>query len=80
MLLMSPLMAQSKNRAPPLKTTSRTSMEPVILHLQVISMTARLVDKMVLARLRNYNATDDGNVDFRSFKKIDIQSLENKYK
>ena len=24
---------------------------------------------MLLARLRNHNATDDGNVDFRSFKK-----------
>ena len=36
----------------------------------------------LLARLRNHNATDDGNVDFRYFKKkiFYIQSLENKYK
>ena len=30
-----------------------------------------------LARLRNHNATDDGKVDLRSFKKFNIQSLEN---
>ena len=35
---------------------------------------------LIIARLRNNNATDDGNVDFRSLKKIYIQSLENKYK
>ena len=33
-----------------------------------------------LARLRNHIATDDGNVEFRSFKKFYIQSLQNKYK
>ena len=35
----------------------------------------------ILVRLRNLNTTDDGNVDFRSFKKkFYIQSLGNKYK
>ena len=34
----------------------------------------------VIARLRNHNATDDGNVDFRSFKKFYIQSCKNKNK
>ena len=34
-----------------------------------------------IVRLRNHNATDDGNLDLRSFKKkFYIQSLENKYK
>ena len=33
-----------------------------------------------IARLRNHNAADDGNVDFGSLKKPHIQSLENKYK
>ena len=32
------------------------------------------------AKLQNHNATDDGNVDFRSLKKLCIQSLENNYK
>ena len=36
------------------------------------------VVKLTKARLRNHNATDDGNVDFRSLKKFYIQSLENK--
>ena len=39
-----------------------------------------IVGTLILARLRNHNATDDGNVDLRSSKKIDIQSLENKCK
>ena len=30
-----------------------------------------------LARLRNHDATDDGKIDLRSFKKFNIQSLEN---
>ena len=29
--------------------------------------------------LRNHNGTNNGNVDFRSFKKFHMQSLENKY-
>ena len=38
------------------------------------------VAAQVVVRLRNHNATDDGNVGFRYFKKVHIQSLENKYK
>ena len=34
----------------------------------------------ISARLRNHNATDDGNVDFRPLQKIPIQSLGNKNK
>ena len=33
-----------------------------------------------IARLRNHNGADDGNVDFRFLKKYYIQSLENQYK
>ena len=39
----------------------------------------RYVEVSLLARLQNHNATDDDNVDFRSFKKFCIESLENKY-
>ena len=31
----------------------------------------------IIARLGNYNATDDGNVDLRSLKKFKIKTLEN---
>ena len=36
------------------------------------------LEQGTIARLRNHNATDDGNVDFRLLKKFCIQSLENK--
>ena len=36
--------------------------------------------KALIARLQNHNPTDAGNVNFRSLKKIHIQSSESKYK
>ena len=37
-----------------------------------------LVTAMLLEWLQNHNPKDEGNANFRSFKKFHIQSLENK--
>ena len=34
----------------------------------------------LLARLQNHNATDNGNVDLRSFRKFYIQGVKKRYK
>ena len=48
------------------KTTCSVIM---VLSWQRLIFMSLIPNIFVLARLQNYNATDDGNVDFRSFKK-----------